>query len=214
MKIGILHPGKMGEIVASALIKNEHEVLWASRKSHDELPVPSVGAERSEETQNRANALGLIDMKTVSALCEEAEVIFSICIRGVLSIEYDDKSGLNICWPVARMLINAGFKGLFVEANDINVREEDWNDSLGEFRTDWETGMKEYVEEQGMSYVDGSLHRFHSFKGEEPWTMFLSGEKADEVKGLLTPHMYATCLEDGGAKFHRRKIFALEEERG
>ena len=112
------------------------------------------------------------------------------------------------------MLINAGFKGLFVEANDINVREEDWNDSLGEFRTDWETGMKEYVEEQGMSYVDGSLHRFHSFKGEEPWTMFLSGEKADEVKGLLTPHMYATCLEDGGAKFHRRKIFALEEERG
>lgn len=214
MKIGILHPGKMGEIVASALIENEHEVLWASQKSHDELPVSLVGAERSEATKNRANALGLKDTKTVSALCEEAEVIFSICVGGVLSFEYEDQGDLNICWPVARMLINAGFKGLLVEANDVNIREEDWNNSLGGFREDWETGMKEYVEEQGMSYVDASLHRFHSFEGYEPWTMFLSGKKAEEVKSLITPHMSATCLEDRSAKSHRRRILALQEGRG
>ena len=85
--VGLLHPGEMGSAVGKAV---DGEVIWASDG-------------RSEET--RARASGFRDVGSVAALCDEAEVILSICPP-------------HAAVDVARAC--AGFAGIYVDANAIS----------------------------------------------------------------------------------------------
>jgi 3-hydroxyisobutyrate dehydrogenase-like beta-hydroxyacid dehydrogenase len=64
--VGVLHPGAMGSAVGAALRARGHEALWASE-------------ERSAATAARAQAAGMHDAGTVTAVLARAEVVLSIC---------------------------------------------------------------------------------------------------------------------------------------
>ncbi|MGN6796949.1 MAG: DUF1932 domain-containing protein [Gaiellaceae bacterium] len=85
--VGLLHPGEMGAAVGGCV---NGEVIWASEG-------------RSEETRVRAATFR--DVGTVALLCEEADVILSICPP-------------DAAVEVARAC--SGFTGIYVDANAIS----------------------------------------------------------------------------------------------
>lgn len=99
MKIGILHPGKMGSSIGIALAQNGHEIFCALRG-------------RSETTRDRARANGFSDLDTIENLSAECDMIFSICMGGGV-------------FPNATSVISAGFKGIYVDANHIGDKSRE-----------------------------------------------------------------------------------------
>jgi Domain of unknown function (DUF1932) len=89
-RVGLLFPGEMGAIVGAAA---RGEVVWASKG-------------RSAETAARAAAGGFRDVGSLDALVRESELVLSICPPGIAE-------------EVARAVAEAGFDGLYVEANAI-----------------------------------------------------------------------------------------------
>jgi 3-hydroxyisobutyrate dehydrogenase-like beta-hydroxyacid dehydrogenase len=65
-RIGILHPGQMGIVVAASAQNSGNEVLWASEA-------------RSSATRERASQAGLRDAGTLTKLCELCPVMVSVC---------------------------------------------------------------------------------------------------------------------------------------
>jgi 3-hydroxyisobutyrate dehydrogenase-like beta-hydroxyacid dehydrogenase len=88
--VGLLFPGEMGAAVGAAA---QADVLWASDG-------------RSEATRARAVAAGLRDVRTLDALVAASEIVLSICPPGIAE-------------EVAHSVADAGFDGLYVEANAI-----------------------------------------------------------------------------------------------
>ena len=87
MTVGLLHPGEMGSAVGAAV---GGEVIWASEG-------------RSDETRARASRFR--DVGTLERLCDEADVILSICPP-------------HAALDVARAC--RGFTGIYVDANAIS----------------------------------------------------------------------------------------------
>lgn len=95
MKIGVLHPGEMGISLCRALLDGGHEVLWASEG-------------RSEATLDRVSTLKpLSDMKTLTALCREAEGIVSVCPPHAAN-------------ALAARVATCEFAGIYVDANAVS----------------------------------------------------------------------------------------------
>jgi 3-hydroxyisobutyrate dehydrogenase-like beta-hydroxyacid dehydrogenase len=92
--LGILHPGQMGAGVAAQALHSGATVLWC----------PSG---RSPATAARAEAAGLSACDNLAHLCEQADIILSICPPAAAE-------------QVATDVAAAGFAGLYVEANAIN----------------------------------------------------------------------------------------------
>jgi 3-hydroxyisobutyrate dehydrogenase-like beta-hydroxyacid dehydrogenase len=90
--IGVLHPGEMGAGIGMVLVRNGHEVLWASEG-------------RSPATAARADAAGLRDVGDLANVLDRAAVVLSICpphaARDVAAATY-------------------GYTGVFVDANAIS----------------------------------------------------------------------------------------------
>jgi len=92
-KVGILHPGEMGVVVAETVRNSGYEVLWAS-------------AGRSAETRRRAEAAGLADAGSVAKMCESCSVMVSVCPP-------------EFAEDLAREVAGHSFRGLYVDANAI-----------------------------------------------------------------------------------------------
>jgi len=92
-RIGILHPGDMGNYIAAAAKQNGHDVCWASEG-------------RSVATQERAVKVGLRDVYTLANLCGECSIILCVCPP-------------HAAESVARSVLAHGFTGLYVDANAI-----------------------------------------------------------------------------------------------
>ena len=88
--VGLLFPGEMGALVGAAV---EGEVLWASEG-------------RSDATVKRAEQAGLRDLGTVAELVSRSEIVLSVCPPAIAE-------------QIAAEVFDAGFEGLFVEANAI-----------------------------------------------------------------------------------------------
>jgi len=99
LKIGILHPGRMGSSVGAVLAEQGHDVIWASEG-------------RSEETTQRAVDGGLRDVKTLVQVANEADIIFSICIQ---TAAYSNLSDIK----------STDFSGIYVDANFIDEHHVD-----------------------------------------------------------------------------------------
>jgi 3-hydroxyisobutyrate dehydrogenase-like beta-hydroxyacid dehydrogenase len=146
-RIGILYPGEMGISIAAAAINTGHQVYWSSEG-------------RSDKTQERAEKYGLIEINSLSPFCRTCEVIISICPPAAAE-------------EVARSVSEAGFRGLYVDANAISPQR----------------AMKigEMLEATGIDIVDGGVIGGPAWRPKETW-LYLSGKRADEI---------AACFSNG-----------------
>jgi 3-hydroxyisobutyrate dehydrogenase-like beta-hydroxyacid dehydrogenase len=93
-RIGILHPGQMGLVVAVSARNSGNEVFWASQG-------------RSVATQKRASDAGLEDACTLTRLCELCPVIVSVCPP-----ENADH--------IAGQVLACSYRGTYLDANAIS----------------------------------------------------------------------------------------------
>jgi 3-hydroxyisobutyrate dehydrogenase-like beta-hydroxyacid dehydrogenase len=93
-KIGILHPGQMGVVVAKTIRNSGHDVYWAS-------------AGRSTESRGRASDAGLTDAGSVERLCEICAAIVSVCPP-------------EFAEALAREVAGYSFSGLYLDLNAIS----------------------------------------------------------------------------------------------
>lgn len=142
--VGVLHPGEMGAVVGRGLVESGFEVLWVS----DGRGAKSVG---------RARAAGLNDVGALGALTERADVVLSICPP-------------HAAVDVARAVAEAGFGGIYVDANAVSPQTAQQVDSI--------------VTGGGATYVDGGII------GPPPASagttrLYLSGGSAESVRELF-----------------------------
>lgn len=97
MNIGIMHPGEMGSVLASA---SDTHVMWASEA-------------RSDESRRRARENGVVDVGTMVELVHRSDILVSIC---------PPHAAMDVASDVDRI----GFDGIYVDANAVSpatVRE-------------------------------------------------------------------------------------------
>ncbi len=95
MRIGLLHPGLMGESIgASAQSAENVQVLWA-------------GEGRSEGTRQRAARHGFEDCDTIANLVAASDLIVSVCPP-------------HAAEDVARQVLGLGYSGLYLDGNAIS----------------------------------------------------------------------------------------------
>jgi 3-hydroxyisobutyrate dehydrogenase-like beta-hydroxyacid dehydrogenase len=115
--IGLLHPGEMGTAVGAAARAGGARVLWASEG-------------RGAQTRARAEADGLEDAGTLTAVTRASEVVVSVCPP-------------HAALDLARGVAAAGFRGIFVDANAVSPA------------TARQIGL--VVEAAGARFVDGGI---------------------------------------------------------
>ncbi len=93
-RIGIVHPGQMGIVVAISAQNSGNEVYWASE-------------DRSASTRERASQAGLTDAGTLAKLCELCPVILSVCPP-----EFAEE--------IAEQVARHSYRGIYVDANAIS----------------------------------------------------------------------------------------------
>jgi 3-hydroxyisobutyrate dehydrogenase-like beta-hydroxyacid dehydrogenase len=140
--IGLLHPGEMGAAVGRCLTGAGHRVLWASDG-------------RGAETAARAKDAGLVDVRTVRRVADEAEVILSVC---------PPHAALDVAWAVH------GFTGLYLDANAI---------APGTARE-----VAQMITGSGGRYVDGGIIGPPPLQAGST-RLYLSGPDAAEVQQLF-----------------------------
>lgn len=144
-KIGILHPGEMGISIAASAINNGHQVYW-------------VSAGRSDKTRERAEKHHLIEIDSLSRLCQISETIISICPP-------------HAAEEVAASVIEAGLKGLYLDANAISPQHA--------------IKIGQILKENDIQFVDGGIIGGPAWKPKETW-LYLSGEHAHEIASCFS----------------------------
>jgi 3-hydroxyisobutyrate dehydrogenase-like beta-hydroxyacid dehydrogenase len=94
-RIGILHPGQMGIVVAVSAQNSGNEVFWASEQ-------------RGAATRKRATEAGLRDAATLAELCKLCPVIVSVCPP-------------ESAEQMAEQIAQCSYAGTYVDANAISV---------------------------------------------------------------------------------------------
>ena len=140
MKIGILHPGEMGVSIAASAIKSGHEVYWVSDN-------------RSDKTRQRAEKHNLVDIVSLSHLCQTSEIIFSVCPP-------------HSAEDVAKSVIERGFKGYYLDANAISPQRS--------------SRIRQMVESNGIHFIDGGIIGGPAWNPKETW-LYLSGKDAKVI---------------------------------
>ncbi len=152
--MGLLHPGEMGASVGAAARAAGARVLWCPEG-------------RSAATRGRAEAAGLEARPTLQALCDESEVIVSVC---------PPASAAALAVAVAE----TGFEGSFVDANAIaprTVRE-----------------LAECFDPARVGFVDGGLIGPPAWRAGTT-RLHLSGDGAEAIAaGFDAPHWRHTSL--------------------
>lgn len=155
-KIGILHPGQMGISVAASATNNGHQVYWTS-------------AGRSDKTRAHAQKYELIEVPSVSELCQVSEIIISVCPP-------------HAAEDVAKSVIGAGFKGLYLDANAISPQRA--------FK------IGRVMEANGIRFVDGGIIGGPAWKPKSTW-LYLSGQDADKIADCFTKGPLETKIISG-----------------
>ncbi len=146
-KIGLLHPGEMGIFVAATAINSRHQVFWVSQG-------------RSSKTRSRAEKYSLIEVNSLSRLCQRCEIVLSICPPQAAE-------------DVARLVIETGFKGLYLDANAIAPQRS--------------IKMGQIMKTAGIRFVDGGIIGGPAWTPKETW-LYLAGDHAEEI---------ASCFANG-----------------
>ena len=154
---------------------------------------------RSDETKERGQEFE--DVGTIQKLVDEVDVIFCLCGgMGVFAVYNMDSKHEVVEFPVALEVMEAGFKGIYVDCNSIIS-------DPAEAR--WEVALADFVNSNGASYVSGSLYGYPNRDGR---VLFVSGDSAEDVVALLSPDgndaLSALHVEmvDGDAKAYKRQM--------
>jgi 3-hydroxyisobutyrate dehydrogenase-like beta-hydroxyacid dehydrogenase len=147
MNIGILHPGEMGISVAASARNSGHEAFWVSEG-------------RGEKSRARAAQHGLADAGSLVELCRTCSIIMSVCPP-------------HAAEEVARQVVVAGFKGLYLDANAISPQRA--------------KSIDEMMRAAGIDFVDGGIIGRPAWERGETW-LYLSGRRAEEI---------AACFANG-----------------
>jgi 3-hydroxyisobutyrate dehydrogenase-like beta-hydroxyacid dehydrogenase len=153
--VGLLHPGEMGAAVGGCLVSVGHEVLWDP-------------AGRSRATTGRALAAELTGVK-FDRLIARSSVILSICPP-------------HAALDVAHQVAEAGYSGLYVDANAISVATAQQ--------------VAAVVAAAGATYVDGGII------GQPPEVaghtrLYLSGPHADRIRPLFNRSRLEARITEG-----------------
>lgn len=136
-RILLLHPGEMGASIGAALVSAGHSVVW-------------VQEGRSADTYERADQAGLVAKPDLMTALERVDGIISVC---------PPESALDVVSSV----YEAGFRGLYVDANAVSPETARHIQSRAE-----------------AGFVDGGI------VGPPAWKpgstrLYLSGPEADRV---------------------------------
>jgi 3-hydroxyisobutyrate dehydrogenase-like beta-hydroxyacid dehydrogenase len=154
--VGLLHPGEMGGVLGKILQTSGFRVLWASEG-------------RSRASQVRAEAAGLVDVRTLAALVEQSDTILSVCPP-------------HAALDLARRVVAQRFSGVYLDANAISPRTA---------RT-----VGRLLEGTGARLVDGSIiGPPPTTRGTT--RLYLSGPAAPEVAALFTVGPLEAIVLDG-----------------
>jgi 3-hydroxyisobutyrate dehydrogenase-like beta-hydroxyacid dehydrogenase len=169
VKIGIVHPGRMGSTLAYALKRSGHEVYWVSEG-------------RSEQTKERAAEFGLVDLKNLEALLTECNVVISIINGGW-------------CQEFAEHVSRRGYDGIFVDANGLwgesaeqlfaHIFSESGIDYVEAGLYGWPYPGREGFTDEHTMYLSGEKAGFiASLFSDGYWDIQLCETSAKEVKRL------------------------------
>ncbi len=138
--IGILHPGQMGISVAASAVNSGARVTWASEG-------------RSQETRERAESQGLVDLGSLEALCQTCSMIISVCPP-------------HAAEDLAEQVLAAGFRGVYLDANAIAPQRV--------------KRMALKMQAQGVIFVDGGIIGGPAWHPGRTW-LYLSGPETERV---------------------------------
>lgn len=143
-KIGILHPGQMGVSLAVSALIAGHDVYWVSEN-------------RSQGTRQRALEHKLQDAGDLSKLCQTCSILISVCPP-------------HAAHDVAVSILNAGFRGIYVDANAISPTKS--------------IQIGKTMSKIGVDYVDGGIIGGPAW---EPGTcLYLCGQAAHAVTNCFS----------------------------
>ena len=145
----------MGAAVAQTMVNSGHHVHW-------------ISAGRSDATRQRAEAAGLKELSSGAEMITTCEAIVCVCPP-------------HAAVDVAEMVIQAGFKGLYIDANAIAPRTTKHIGSL--------------MAAAGIDFVDGSIVGAPPTKPDMTW-LYLSGPRASEVAEWFSAGPLGTELLD------------------
>ena len=145
ISVGILHPGAMGSFIAAMMRQSGYRVLWASEG-------------RSEDSIARAESEGLVDVVTLTALCEQCGVIVSVCPP-------------HAAEQLAEGVIAHGFQGMYVDANAISPQKAHRIGTM--------------MDDAGITFVDGGIIGGPTQAPKQTW-LYLSGQAAPEAESLFS----------------------------
>lgn len=161
--VGLMHPGEMGSSIGAAARAGGNEVLWCS-------------SDRSRATHERAEADGLTAVTDLGELAERSEFLLSVCPPAAAS-------------DVATQAVEAGFSGVFVDANAVAP----------------ETSRRIADRLPGSvdGYVDGGIVGPPA-RMADLTILYLSGPRAEDVAGLfagslLDVHLVSRRVGDASA---------------
>jgi 3-hydroxyisobutyrate dehydrogenase-like beta-hydroxyacid dehydrogenase len=138
--IAILHPGEMGISIAASAKNSGCTVYWMSEG-------------RSDATRQRAATFGLHEARTLDELFAHCDLIVSVCPP-------------HAAEAVAREIVRAGFRGLFVDANAI--------------APDRTIEIADMMTRAGARFVDGGIIGLPAWQPHAT-CLYLSGPYADDV---------------------------------
>lgn len=152
-QIGILHPGQMGISVAATMQNSGFEVVWTS-------------SGRSQQSRDRAVEFQLTDVETVAKLCQTCGTIVSVCPP-------------HAAEAVAQEVAEAGFQGLYIDANAIAPERAERINAL--------------LTAVGIDFVDGSIIGGPAWEPNRTW-LYLSGPRADEATSYFAKGPLETAV--------------------
>ena len=169
MNIGILNPGKMGVVIAQSMRNSGHTVHW-------------ISAGRSDATRQRAEAAGLTELTSGAEMTDTCEAIVSVCPP-------------HAAVDVAEMVVDAGFSGLYVDANAIAPRTTKHIGGL--------------MKTAKIDYVDGGIIGLPPTERNQSW-LYLSGPKAELVSSWFHagPHEVQVINDQIGSASAMKMCYA------
>jgi len=139
-QIGILHPGEMGVSIAASAINSGHQVYWVSEG-------------RSNKTRLRAEKHNLIEVESLSQLCQTSNIIFSVCPP-------------HSTEDIAKLVIEHGFRGYYLDANAISPQRA--------------VKIGQMLESNSIHFIDGGIIGGPAWTPKETW-LYLSGNDANII---------------------------------
>lgn len=159
----------MGVVIAQTMVNSGHHVHW-------------ISAGRSDATRQRAESAGLTEVASGAEMVETCEAIVCVCPP-------------HAAVDVAEMVIAAGFKGLYVDANAIAPRT---TKQIGEL-----------MATAGIEFVDGGIIGLPPTERNQSW-LYLSGPQAEMVSDWFKagPHEVQVINDQIGAASAMKMCYA------